>query len=130
MSMMLTFGAPTITTISAGLYPAVLADVQLAEGVTGPYLVWSFEINTEGVEVALGAPTSVKVGPGTKARRYAETLLERPIREDETVPVQALHGARCMVLVTVMPRDGTGPVNRIENVLAPFPAHGASEGTL
>ena len=120
--MMLAFNVPTTTVISAGLYPAVLADVHLAEGVTGPYLVRDFEINTEGAQIVLGAPTSVKVGPGTKARRYAETFLARTIHENETVAIQTLCGARCMVLVTMAQRDGTGPVNRIENVLAPFAA--------
>jgi hypothetical protein len=38
------------------------------------------------------------------------------------VAVQALCGAHCMVLLIVVQRDGTGPVNRIENVLAPFAA--------
>ena len=128
--MMLTFDAPTTTVISAGLYPAVLADVQLAEGVTGPYLVWNFEINTEGTQVVLGAPTSVKIGSGTKGRRYIEILLGRSIHEGETVAVQALRGAKCMLLITVVQRDGTGPVNRIENVLAPFPENGTGNGTL
>lgn len=125
---MLTFDAPTTTVISAGLYPAVLADVQLAEGVTGPYLVWSFGINTEGAEVVLPLPTSTKVGPGTTARRLIETLLRRRVLEGETIAVGALQGTHCQIVVTVVERDGTGLANRIVNVLpASAPEGGNSD---
>jgi hypothetical protein len=120
--MMLTFDAPTTTVISAGLYPAALANVQVAEGVTGPYLVWRFEINTEGAEIVLPLPTSTKVGPGTAARRLIETLLGRRVTEDETIAVGMLQGAPCQILVTVVHRDGSGPANKIASVI---PASGS-----
>lgn len=119
--MVLTFNIPNTAVIASGLYEATLTDVQVAEGPTGAFLMWMFKIKAGDTTVVLGAPTSVKIGSGTKARRYAETLLGHPLHEGDTVAVEVLCGARCMVLVTVAQRDGAGPVNRIENVLAPFP---------
>jgi hypothetical protein len=100
-----------------GLYTATLESIEEPEGQKGPYLMWKFAINHEGREVLVNALTSTNCAPKAYARQYAEALLGRAIITGEEIEPEALYGAECQVVLTVVPLDTGGTVNRVERVL-------------
>ena len=100
-----------------GLYTATLESVDEREGRRGPYLLWRFTIDYEGQEVLVTGFTSTSCDPWDPARQYVEALLGRPMAANEEIDPEALFGLGCQVVLTVVPRDAGGTVNRVERVL-------------
>jgi hypothetical protein len=107
--------------LPAGIYAAVLESIDEREGTNGPYLMWKFTIDHDGRTVMVSAPTSMNCGPKANARQYAEALLGRPMTIGEELAPEALYGAECQLVLTVVSLDTGGTVNRIQRVLSPAP---------
>ena len=76
----------------------------------------------DGKDVHVSALSSAKFSPQAKARKFAEAILRRTIRNGEEVVPAALYDEPCQILVTVEPLADGGSRNTIERVL---PAKGA-----
>jgi hypothetical protein len=103
--------------LQPGLYQAMLIAIEERSSDNGAYLRWTFTIDHEADEVEVSALSSTKFSPTAKARKYAEALLARPIKEGEELAPAELYGCKCQVVVTIDTLTDGGTVNRVEQVL-------------
>jgi hypothetical protein len=103
--------------LKPGLYEGMLTAIEERSSDNGEYLRWAFTIDDEGDEVEVSALSSTKFSPTAKARKYAESLLGRTIKNGEELAPAALYGCKCRLLVTIDTLSDGGTVNRVEQVL-------------
>jgi len=103
--------------LKPGLYQGRLTAIEERSSDNGPYLRWTFAIDHKGDEVEVSALSSTKFSPTAKARKYAEALLGRAIKEGEELAPDELYGCTCQVMVTIDTLSDGGSINRVEQVL-------------
>lgn len=94
-----------IPPIEDGTCEATLMDVEEREATPNspnqdPWLLWTFVVDdgsTSGLE--LTASSSMRFGPKSKARGWAEVLLGRKIVDDEEVVLERMLPKDCLVVV-------------------------------
>jgi hypothetical protein len=104
--------------LKPGLYPASVVAIEEREGDHGEYLIWHFVVHDErGQEINVSTLSSAKFSPQAKARKFAEAILQRTIRNGEELEPAQLYSESCQILVTVEPLADGGSRNSIEQVL-------------
>jgi len=105
--------------IAPGLYTARLEKIEEATSQHGTYYRWCFVIEDEDDQEdrKVYANVSDKFGPQSKARRWCEQMIGRPIRKDEQFDTEVLLGHSYHIMVTNTPEDERGRVyDNVENV--------------
>jgi hypothetical protein len=104
--------------LKAGLYPALLVSIEEREGDHGAYLIWHFAVEgPDGKDIDVSTISSAKFSPQAKARKFAEAILKRTIKNGEELEPAELYSEPCQILVTVDPLPDGGSRNTIEQVL-------------
>jgi hypothetical protein len=103
--------------LKPGLYEGKLTAIEERSSDNGPYLRWTFAIDHHGDEVEVSALSSTKFSPTAKARKYAEALLGRTIKEGEELTPTELYGCTCQLVVAIDTLSDGGSINRVEQVL-------------
>lgn len=112
----MTFKASTYDAIEAGVYDAVLDDIETGDNDFGPFRKWFFTVQTPNGEKTITAMTSGASGPRSKAYAWATTLLgHKPTGEEEQ-----LRGLPCQVHLAIN-EDG---FNRVAALLPASVAKG------
>ncbi len=105
--------------VPPGLYTARLEVIEEAESLHGVYYPWVFVIQDEGEFEGrrVRANVSDKFGPMSKARRWCEQMIGRPIRKGEQFDTDVLLGKSYHIMVSNTPEDERGRVyDNVENV--------------
>jgi hypothetical protein len=116
-----TFTATDYEPVPPGLYTARLEEITEAQSQHGTYYPWVFIIEDEGEFEGrrVRANVSDKFGPQSKARRWCEQMIGRPIRKGEQFDTDVLLGRAYHISVTNTPEDERGRVfDNVENVHA------------
>ena len=114
-----TFTATDYEPVPPGLYTARLEEIKEVQSQHGTYYPWVFVIEDEGKFQgrSVRANVSDKFGPQSKARRWCEQMIGRPIRKGELFDTDVLLGRSYHVMVTNTPEDERGRVyDNVENV--------------
>jgi hypothetical protein len=75
-------------------------------------------VQHDGREVTVTGIAPTSCTPRARARQYVEALLGRAIATGEEIEPETLYSAECQLMLTVVPLDAGGTVDRIERVLA------------
>jgi len=113
--------------VSPGLYTGRLEKIEEAESQHGVYYPWVFVIEDEGEFKGrrVRANVSDKFGPQSKARRWCEQMIGRPIRKGEQFDTDVLLGKCYHIMVSNTPEDEHGRVyDNVENVHRVRPKEG------
>jgi hypothetical protein len=114
--------------LQPGVYPAIVAGVDVKERDGRTFLVWTFEVRySDNKTTKVRRPTSINFGPKSTARAIVEAALNRRIQPGESVDTNDLLGLRVRVVIGRGVRPDGGETNRIEAVL---PAPVEDEGDL
>jgi hypothetical protein len=126
--MSIVFKADTYTAkLDPGVYPAQLVGIEERSSDHGGYLLWHFSIlDQDDPDLTVNAISSAKFSPQAKARKYAEALLNRPIKPGEELKAAQLYGEYCQLVVSVNTLDDGSTVNRVEQIL-PMPPKGEED---
>jgi hypothetical protein len=114
-----TFTATDYEPVPPGLYTARLEEIKEAQSQHGTYFPWVFAIEDEGEFEGrkVRANVSDKFGPQSKARRWCEQMIGRPIRKGELFDTDVLLGRSYHIMVTNTPEDERGRVyDNVEEV--------------
>jgi hypothetical protein len=104
--------------LQPGLYPACLVAIEEREGDHGGYLIWHFAVEgPDGKDIDVSTISSAKFSPQAKARKFAEAILQRTIKNGEELEPTELYSEPCQILVTVEPLADGGSRNTVEQVL-------------
>jgi hypothetical protein len=103
--------------LEPGLYHASLTAIEARHGDLGEYLRWTFSVDEDDREVEVSALTSTKFSTTAKARKYAEALLGRTIKNGEELAPNELYGCGCLLVITVDTLNDGGTVNKVDQVL-------------
>lgn len=113
-----TYVATDYEPVPPGLYTATLEETEEAQSQHGVYHRWRFVIDKgefKGRKVF--ANVSDKFGPQSKARRWCEQMIGRPIRKGEWFDTDVLLGRPYHIMVTNTPEDERGRVyDNVDNV--------------
>ncbi len=114
-----TYTATDYEPVPPGLYIGRLEVIEEAESLHGVYYPWVFVIEDEGEFKGrrVRANVSDKFGPQSKARRWCEQMIGRPIRKGEQFDTDVLLGKSYHIMVSNTPEDERGRVyDQVENV--------------
>ncbi len=116
------FKATNYEPLPTGEYPATLQNVEVSEGQYGSQVRLTFALDGQYAGRKLTAYARLSESLSGKLAKWTQSILARPIREGETVDLNALIGKPCtLVVIRATKPDGAG-FNRVENVLpAPPP---------
>jgi hypothetical protein len=104
--------------LQPGVYPAIVAGVDVKERDGRTFLVWTFEVRySDSKTTKVRRPTSMNFGPKSMARAIVEAALNRRIQPGESVDTNDLLGLRVRVVIGRGVRPDGGETNRIEAVL-------------
>ncbi len=113
-----TYVANDYEPVPPGLYTARLEEIEEAQSQHGVYHRYRFVIDKgefRGRKVY--ANVSDKFGPQSKARRWCEQMIGRPIRKGERFDTDILLGRPYHIMVTNTPEDERGRVyDNVDNV--------------
>lgn len=94
----MTFEIPQTVEIDDGVYPAVLENVETAEGNFGQYRKWSFLVDHDGKVDSLSALTSANTGPKSKSYAWLTVLFGKAPQAGEKL--ESPTGTRVLVTIT------------------------------
>src|SRR5512145_3465046 len=109
--------------IPNGVYPATVLSVALTDPTANspdnkPWLKWLFHVYSSGKGVELTGGSSINFSPGSKARRWAESIQDRPFAHGEVWNYERFCPKDCMVQVEKTEKgfckiiNVTGPIKR------------------
>ena len=121
--MAIVFKAETYTAkLPPGVYPAQLVSIEERGSDRGGFYLWHFVVlDQDDPDLTVSALSSPKFSAQSKARKYAEALLNRPIKLGEEVAGARLYGEYCQLVVSVETLDDGSTVNRVQQVLPRLP---------
>ncbi len=103
----------TSGSVEPGTYPAVLDSVEAKTSQAfGDFWAWNFLIG----DTPVGGATTPKLGANTKARRWTEAIVGRPLELDEEVDYGKLEGRSCLVVIELNDKG----YSKVAEVLAPI----------
>ena len=113
-----TYTATDYEPVPPGLYSAKLEEIEEAQSQLGVYYRWRFVIEKGGFKGRkVYANVSDKFGPQSKARRWVEQMIGRPIKKGQQFNTDVLLGTSYHVMVSNTPEDERGRVfDNVENV--------------
>ena len=104
--------------LQPGVYPAIVAGVDVKERDGRTFLVWIFEVRySDSKTTKVRRPTSMNFGPKSMARAIVEAALNRWVQPGESVDTNDLLGLPVRVVIGRGVRPDGGETNRIEAVL-------------
>lgn len=107
------------------LYPATLAAIEEKSGGIDDkgYLTWIFTArDRKGRTITFKENSSHNFGPGSKPRKWAQTLLGRLLTKEEAragIDFKELVGCECLLDVVIVEKEGE-LYNRIDKLKAPI----------